>query len=70
MPYLIIAAAFLGVFGIALLALILLRKNTTVYRATGNGNEFANCGRIYMNPAQALIQIDRRSEERRVGKEC
>jgi pilus assembly protein CpaB len=59
MPYLIIAAAFLGVFGIALLALILLRKNTTVYRATGNGNEFANCGRIYMNPAQALIQIDR-----------
>lgn len=59
MPYLFIAGALIVVLGAALLLLTVMRKNTTVYKATGNGNEYTKCGRIYLNPRDPIILADR-----------
>lgn len=44
----------------ALLFLVLtLRKNTTVYKATGKGNEYEKCGRLHLKVKNPDLRIDR-----------
>ena len=44
----------------ALLFLVLtLRKNTTVYKATGKGNEYEKCGRLHLKVKNPELRIDR-----------
>ena len=44
----------------ALLFLVLtLRKNTTVYKATGKGNEYEKCGRLHLKAKNPELRIDR-----------
>lgn len=50
--------------GTALLAALLflgltLRKNTTVYKATGKGNEYEKCGRLHLKVKNPELRIDR-----------
>lgn len=50
--------------GTALLAALLflgltLRKNTTVYKATGKGNEYEKCGRLRLKVKNPELRIDR-----------
>lgn len=50
--------------GTALLAALLflglaLRKNTTVYKATGKGNEYEKCGRLHLKAKNPELRIDR-----------
>lgn len=50
--------------GTALLAALLflgltLRKNTTVYKATGKGNEYEKCGQLHLKAKNPELRIDR-----------
>ena len=47
---------------ILLLVCFLLRKNTTVYAATGKGNEYDKCGRLRMKVKNPELRIDRLKE--------
>lgn len=47
---------------ILLLVCFLLRKNTTVYTATGKGNEYDKCGRLRMKVKNPELRIDRLKE--------
>lgn len=38
---------------------LLLRKNTTVYKATGKGNEYEKCGRLRLKTKDPELRIDR-----------
>ena len=38
---------------------LLLRKNTTVYKATGKGNEYEKCGRLRLKTKGPELRIDR-----------
>ena len=38
---------------------LLLRKNTTVYKATGKGNEYEKCGRLRLKAKDPELRIDR-----------
>ena len=38
---------------------LLLRKNTTVYKATGKGNEYEKCGRLRLKTQDPELRIDR-----------
>lgn len=60
------SAAILGIAGIVLLAvgtallfLLFVRKNTTVYESTGNGNEYDKCGRLLLRVNNPELRIDR-----------
>ena len=35
------------------------RKNTTVYEATGRGNEYSKCGTLSLNVKRPVLRIDR-----------
>ena len=53
--------------GTALLAALLflgltLRKNTTVYKATGKGNEYEKCGRLHLSVKDPELRIDHLKE--------
>ncbi len=37
----------------------MLRKNTTVYKATGKGNEYEKCGRLRLKTKDPELRIDR-----------
>lgn len=47
---------------ILLLVCLLPRKNTTVYAATGKGNEYDKCGRLRMKVKNPELRIDRLKE--------
>lgn len=47
---------------ILLLICLLPRKNTTVYAATGKGNEYDKCGRLRMKMKNPELRIDRLKE--------
>lgn len=58
--------ALLVIVGILMLILIglllyclLCRKNTTVYEATGKGNEYSKCGQLNLNVRRPELKIDR-----------
>lgn len=40
----------------------MLRKNTTVYKATGKGNEYEKCGRLRLKTKEPELRIDRLKE--------
>ena len=40
----------------------MLRKNTTVYKATGKGNEYEKCGRLRLKAKDPELRIDRLKE--------
>ena len=40
----------------------MLRKNTTVYKATGKGNEYEKCGRLRLKTKDPELRIDRLKE--------
>ena len=42
-----------------LLYYLLARKNTTVYEATGRGNEYSKCGQLSLNVRRPELKIDR-----------
>lgn len=42
-----------------LLILVVTRRNTTVYEATGKGNEYSKCGRLFLNTGKPELRIDR-----------
>lgn len=45
--------------GALLLIVLLTRKNTTVYEATGKGNEYDKCGRLLLRTRDPELRIDR-----------
>ena len=47
---------------ILLLVCLLPRKNTTVYAATGKGNEYDKCGRLHLKVKNPDLRIDRLKE--------
>ena len=47
---------------ILLLVCLLPRKNTTVYAATGKGNEYDKCGRLHLKVQNPDLRIDRLKE--------
>lgn len=51
----VLSAALLGL----LLFLLLPRKNVTVYEATGKGNEYSKCGKLFLRVSKPEIRIDR-----------
>lgn len=60
-------AVFSIIGGTALLAGLLffggvLRKNTTVYKATGKGNEYEKCGRLRLKTKNPELRVDRLKE--------
>lgn len=55
-PVLLIAALTAG--GAVLLFALFIRKNTTVYEATGNGNEYDKCGRLRLKVKNPELRID------------
>ena len=53
--------------GTALMAALLFfslsrRKNTTVYKATGKGNEYEKCGRLHLSAKDPELRIDHLKE--------
>ena len=49
--------------GIGLLLIcVVLRKNTTVYAATGTGNEYEKCGRLHLSVKDPELRIDHLKE--------
>lgn len=45
-----------------LLLATMLRKNTTVYKATGKGNEYEKCGRLRLKTKDPELRVDRLKE--------
>ena len=61
-PVPLMAVGILGVVliaaGLLLLIMTLLRKNCTVYAATGKGNEYDKCGRLLLKAKRPELRID------------
>lgn len=57
LPY--ILAGFVIISAGLLLYVLLLRKNTTVYEATGNGDEYDRIGSLRLDPKKPDFRIDR-----------
>ncbi len=55
----ICGALAIGVAGTALFFCTVLRTNTTVYRATGNDNEYEKCGSVLLNEKNPEIRVDK-----------
>lgn len=55
----IVPAGVLLAAAAVLLFLLLLRKNCTVYAATGKGNEYDKCGRLLIRMKNPELRIDR-----------
>lgn len=55
----IVFAIALAAAGALLLLTLLMRKNTTVYGATGNGNEYDKCGRLLLRVRNPELRVDR-----------
>lgn len=51
--------AILTAAGVVLLIVLFARKNTTVYEATGKGNEYDKCGRLILRTRDPELRIDR-----------
>lgn len=51
--------AILTAAGVVLLLALFARKNTTVYEATGKGNEYDKCGRLILRTRDPELRIDR-----------
>ena len=51
--------AILTAAGVVLLIALFARKNTTVYEATGKGNEYDKCGRLLLRARNPELRIDR-----------
>lgn len=51
--------AILTAAGVVLLIALFARKNTTVYEATGKGNEYDKCGRLILRTRDPELRIDR-----------
>ena len=55
----IAAMIVLTAAGAVLLIALFTRKNTTVYEATGKGNEYDKCGRLLLRSRDPELRIDR-----------
>ncbi len=58
-PMVVPVAGCMILFGTLLLFVLLIRKNTTVYKPTGNGNEYEKCGRLRLKTKNPELRIDR-----------
>lgn len=58
-PVIAAGAAFAVFLASLLFFMLFLRKNTTVYKATGTGNEYDKCGSLRLNIKKPELQIDK-----------
>lgn len=59
MAFPIAVMVILTAAGVVLLIALFARKNTTVYEATGKGNEYDKCGRLLLRSRDPELRIDR-----------
>lgn len=59
MAFPIAVMVILTAAGVVLLIALFARKNTTVYEATGKGNEYDKCGKLLLRSRDPELRIDR-----------